>query len=119
MLRRTCMRICIHVFLYKLPEGIIAQVGMILQVLGNLYGLPSSGRNFSKAVDAIVTALGYMSTPYDPKLFVKWMKGMPILVIFHTDDFRWCGPPAMIEEWNKLVAAKSKTGPRSHLLELM
>ncbi len=36
------------------PDGIIAPKGMVLQVLGNLYGLRSSGRNFSKAVDAIV-----------------------------------------------------------------
>ena len=28
------------------PDGIIAPQGMVLQVLGNLYGLPSSGRNF-------------------------------------------------------------------------
>ena len=33
--------------------GIIAPKGMVLQVLGNLYGLPSSGRNFSKAVDIL------------------------------------------------------------------
>ena len=33
-------------------DGIIAPKGMVLQVLENLYGLPSSGRNFSKAVDA-------------------------------------------------------------------
>ena len=39
------------------PQGIEAPPGMILQVLGNLYGLPSSGRNFSEAVDAIVTSL--------------------------------------------------------------
>ena len=94
-----------YVLCMSTPEGIIAQVGMILQVLGNLYGLPSSGRNFSKAVDAIVKALGYMSTPYDPKFFVKWIEGMPILVMFHSDDFRWCGPPDMIGEWDKLVAA--------------
>ena len=60
--------------------------------------MPSSGRNFSKAVDAIVKALGYMSTPYDPKFFVKWIEGMPILVMFHS-------PPDMIGEWDKLVAA--------------
>ena len=40
------------------PEGIIAPKGMVLQVLGSLYGLQSSGRNFSKAVDAIVFKLG-------------------------------------------------------------
>ena len=44
------------------PPGIIAPKGMILQVLGNLYGLPSSGRNFSKAVDLIVAKCGYKST---------------------------------------------------------
>ena len=67
---------------------------MVLQVLGILCGLPSSGRNFSKAVDAIVLKLGYKSTPYDPKFFCKWIGGMPILVVFHSDDFCWCGPPS-------------------------
>ena len=87
------------------PEGIIAPKGMVLQVLGNLYGLPSSGRNFSKAVDAIVLKLGYKNTPYDPKFFCKWIDGMPILVVFHSDDFRWCGPPHLLSEWDSLVAA--------------
>ena len=29
---------------------------------------------------------------------------MPILV-FHSDDFRWCGPPHLLAEWDSLVAA--------------
>ena len=87
------------------PPGIIAPKGMILQVLGNLYGLPSSGRNFSKAVDLIVAKCGYKSTPYDPKFFCKWIDGMPILVMFHSDDFRWSGPPHLLAEWDILVAA--------------
>ena len=36
------------------PDGIIAPQGVVLQVIGNLFGLPSSGRNFNKAVDSIV-----------------------------------------------------------------
>ena len=84
-------------------QGIKAPSGMILQVLGNLYGLPSSGRNFSKAVDAIVTSLGYKSTPFDPKFFSKWIEGSSILLMFHSDDFRWCGPSNMIAEWDTLV----------------
>ena len=87
------------------PEGFITPPGMVLQVLGNLYGLPSSGRNFSKAVDVIVLKLGYKNTPYDPKFFCKWIDGMPILVMFHSDDFRWCGPPNMLSEWDTLVQA--------------
>ena len=74
-------------------------------VLGNLYGLPSSGRNFSKAVDAIVNSLGYKSTPFDPKFFCKWIEGRPILLMFHSDDFRWCGTSNMIAEWDTLVAS--------------
>ena len=74
---------------------------MVLQVLENLYGLPSSGRNFSKAVDAIVFKLGYKNTPDDP----KWIGGMPILVIFYSDDIRWCGPTHLLAKWDTLVAA--------------
>ena len=45
--------------------------GMVLQALGNLYGLPSSGRSFSKAVDAIVLKLGCKNTPHDLEFFCK------------------------------------------------
>ena len=27
------------------------------------------------------------------------------MVIFHSDDFRWCGPPHLFSEWDTLVAA--------------
>ena len=30
---------------------------------------------------------------------------MPILVIFHSDDVRCCGPPHLLAEWDSLVAA--------------
>ena len=87
------------------PPGIIAPKGMILQVLVHLYGLPSSERNFSKAVDLIVAKCGYKSTPFDPTFFCKWIDGKPILVVFHSDDFRWSGPPHLLAEWDALVAA--------------
>ena len=28
---------------------------------------------------------------------------MPILIIFPSDDFRWCGPPHLLSEWNTLI----------------
>ena len=87
------------------PSGIVAPKGMILQVLGKLYDLPSSWRNFSKAVDLIVAKCGYKSRRYDPKFFCKWIDGMPILVMFHSDDFRWSGPPHLLAEWNASAAA--------------
>ena len=90
------------------PQGFIAPEGMILQILGNVYGLPASGRNFSKAVDVIVLSLGYMNTPFDLKFFYKWIDGFPMLLMFHSDDFRWCGPPHLLAEWDTLVAAFEK-----------
>ena len=30
---------------------------------------------------------------------------MPILAMFHSDDFRWSGPPYLLAEWDILVAA--------------
>ena len=30
---------------------------------------------------------------------------MLILVVFHSDNFRWCGPPHLLVEWDALVAA--------------
>ena len=71
------------------PEGFVTPPRMVLQLLGNLYGLPSSGRNFSKAVDVIVLKLRYKNIPYDPKFFCKWIDGMPILVMFHSDDSQY------------------------------
>ena len=87
------------------PPGIKAPPGMILEVLGNLYGLPSSGRNFSMAVDKIVFSCGYINTVYDPKFFIKWVEGMPILLMFHSDDFRWSGSKDVMHEWDTLVKA--------------
>ena len=87
------------------PEGFVTPPGMVLQVPGNLYGLPSSGRNFSIAVDVNVLKLGYKNTPYDLRFFCKWIDGMPILVMFHSDDFRRCGPSNMLSEWDVSVKA--------------
>ena len=92
------------------PDGFEAPPGMVLNVLGNLYGLPSSGRNFSKAVDSIVIGLGYTNTPYDPKFFIKWIDGRPILLMFHSDDFRWSGSTEHFDMWTKLVKAFEDAG---------
>jgi hypothetical protein len=47
---------------------------------------------------------GYNNTPWDPKFLYKWIKGKPIIVIAHSDDFRWFGPPEYLSEWDDLVA---------------
>ena len=80
------------------PDGII-----VLQVLGNLYGLPWSGRNFSKTVDSIVLKLEYKNPPYDPKFLLSgshtghisqrrlslvWSSTFAVRVEFSSSSFR-------------------------------
>jgi hypothetical protein len=66
------------------------------QAVGNLYGFQSAGQSFSKEFDKYLRECGYKNTPWDPKFFFKWIKGKPIIVIAHSDDFRWFGPPDLI-----------------------
>ena len=88
----------------KTPQGYEDQVpiGFVLQAVGNLYGFPPAGRNFSNAFDVVIYECGYSHTPWDHKFFFKWMKGKPILIIAHSDDFRWFGPAELLSEWTLL-----------------
>jgi Reverse transcriptase (RNA-dependent DNA polymerase) len=92
----------------QVPQGYTIGPGMCIQAVGNLYGFPPAGQNFSKEFDKCVNECGYTNTPWDPKLFIKWIKGKPIIVIAHSDDFRWFGPPDMINEWDILVLTFNK-----------
>ena len=92
----------------KTPQGYNIAPGMCIQAVGNLYGFPPAGQNFSKEFDKCLRECGYKNTPWDPKFFFKWIKGKPIIVIAHSDDFRWFGPPELISEWNLLVSTFNK-----------
>ena len=88
----------------KTPQGYEDKVpkGMVLQAVGNLYGFPPAGQNFSIEFDKVITECGYKNTPYDFKFFIKWIKGSPLMIIAHSDDFRWFGPKHLLGEWDKL-----------------
>jgi hypothetical protein len=90
----------------KTPQGYEDQVppGKCIQAIGNLYGFPPAGQNFSKEFDKVIHECGYRNTPWDPKYFFKWMRGRPLLIIAHSDDFRWFGPAELLSEWDKLCA---------------
>ena len=64
--------------------------GYCIQTVGNLYGFPPAGQNFSIefVIDKCVKEMGYLNTPWDLKLFYKLINGKPIFVIAHSDDFR-------------------------------
>ena len=88
----------------KTPQGYEEYVpeGHCIQAVGNLYGFPPAGQNFSKEFDKVIHECGYRSTPYDHKFFYKWLQGKPLLIIAHSDDFRWFGPAELLSEWDLL-----------------
>ena len=69
-----------------------------IQAVGNLYVLPPAGQNFSIIFDRCVKEMGYLNTPWDLKLFHKWIKGKTLFVIAHSDDFRWFGSEDVLHE---------------------
>jgi hypothetical protein len=87
----------------KTPQGYTVPDGQCIQAIGNLYGFPPAGQNFSIEFDKCVKECGYNNTPWDLKFFYKWIKGKPLLLIAHSDDFRWFGPPDLLSEWDLLV----------------
>ena len=57
----------------KTPKGMEVEDGYCIQAVGKLYGFPQAGQNFSIKFDKCVTEMGYINTPWDLKLFYKWI----------------------------------------------
>ena len=87
----------------KTPLGYTVDPGNCIQAVGNLYDYSPAGQNFSIEFDKCVTKCGYKNTPWDPKLFYKWINDKPLLIIAHIDDFRWFGSDDMLSEWDLLI----------------
>ena len=87
----------------KTPQGYSIPQDMCIQAIGNLYGFPPAGQNFSIEFDKCVSECGYINTPWDLKFFYKWINSMPLLLIVHSDDFRWFGNKEHLSEWQLLV----------------
>ena len=47
--------------------------------------------------------MGYDNTPRNLKLFFEWVNEKPILVIAHSDDFRWFDSEDVLYEWDNLI----------------
>ena len=91
-----------RVFL-KCPEGYTIPDGMCMEAIGNLYGFPPAGQNFSIEFDKCVMECGFKNTPWDLKFFYKWKNNRPILLIAHSDDFRVFCDKRDLSEWDALV----------------
>ena len=87
----------------KTPQGYTVPPGMCIQAIGNLYGFPPAGQNFSIEFDKCVKECGFQNTPWDLKFFIKWKNDRPILLIAHSDDFRVFCDKRDLSEWDALV----------------
>ena len=89
----------------KTPQGYTCPPGFSFQAVGNLYGFSPAGQNFSIEFDKCILECGYKNTPWDLMFFFKWTSdGIPMLIIAHSDDFRWFGPPDKLDEWELIIA---------------
>ena len=77
--------------------------GYCIHAVGNLYGLPPASQNFSFEFVKCVKEMDYLNTPWDLKLFYKWINGKPLFIIAHRDDFRWFGSEDVLHEWDAWV----------------
>ena len=89
----------------RTPQGYTCPPGFCFQAVGNLYGFPPAGQNFSIEFDICIFECGDKNTPWDLKFFFKWTTdGRPMLIIAHSDDFRWFGPSDKLDEWDLIIA---------------
>ena len=102
LITRANVNFPVHI---KTPQGYTCPPGFCFQAVGNLYGFPPAGQNFSIEFDICILECGYKNTPWDLKFFFKWTSdGRPMLIIAHSDDFRWFGPPDKLDEWDLIIA---------------
>ena len=64
----------------KIPQGYTIPDGMCIEAVGNLFGFPPAGQNFSIEFDKCVMQCGFKNTPWNLKLFYKWKNNRPILL---------------------------------------
>jgi Reverse transcriptase (RNA-dependent DNA polymerase) len=91
-------------FVIHTPDGYAIGPDQVIKAVGNLYGAPPAAQNFSIEFYKCVKECGLSHSPWDSKLFFKWVNGLPLLLMAHSDDFRWFGSPTMKHEWDLLVA---------------
>ena len=83
---------------------------MVMQVTGNLYSGKSAGHIFDNHFSGIIGQRGWVSSPYDRKFFWKWIDGIPLLLITHSDDFLMFLRESHMSEWELLLQALKDVG---------
>ena len=100
----------------KTPEGYDVPKGYCIQAVGNLYGFPPAGQNFSIEFDKCVMECGYHNTPWDLKFFFKWIDGRLCMLIAHSDDFDGLVNLVIYQNGNYLSQHFTNTTTKSPML---
>jgi hypothetical protein len=83
---------------------------MVMQVTGNLYGGKSAGHIFDGHFSGIIGKRDWVSSPYDRKFFWKWIDGIPLILVTHSDDFLMFLRESHMSEWELLIQALKDAG---------
>jgi hypothetical protein len=92
------------------PDGYTRRPGMVMQVVGNLYGGKSAGNIFDTHFSSIIEKRQWLSSQYDRKFFWKWVDGIPLLLITHSDDFLMFLRDDHMFEWDLLIQELKEAG---------
>ena len=96
------------------PEGWVNKPGMCTCINKNVYGAPRGGNIFGTHVEGIITGEEFVSCAFDPKFFWRWIDGLPVLLIIHSDDFIMFLRSVHMYVWDKLIKAMNDAGYGVH-----
>ncbi len=92
------------------PVGWVKKPGHVMKIMKNVYGAPPAGNIFGTHVAAIVTGEGFISCPFDPKFYWKWLDMLPILFVIHSDDFIMYLRDQHMYVWDSMIKSMNTAG---------
>ena len=76
-----------EVIYMRLPEGVGSDTGRVVRLRKGLYGLKQASRQWYKALDAVLLAMGFTKSRGDPCIYVLERDGKRIFMAVYVDDF--------------------------------
>ena len=65
--------------------------------------------SFPSGRTELLNRVRQVNTPWNLKLIFKWTKAKkPMIIISHSDDFRWFGPEENLDVWDNIIKIFNK-----------
>ena len=71
----------------RLPEGLRGDSGRVVRLRKGLYGLKQASRQWYKALDKVLVAIGFVQSRADPCIYVYERAGKRVMMAVYVDDF--------------------------------